>query len=77
MVKLEEVHQSEECSKVYKTIKFPESLESLFDISHRDALAMIKIEEKVSFSLLRGRKGVWGSMVKVRLRSCFIRKRGK
>jgi len=38
MAKLEEVHQSEECSRVYKTIS-------------RVALAMIKIEEKRQFFL--------------------------
>jgi len=51
-------------------------LESLFDISHRDALAMIKTEKRQLF-LLRGRMGDKGSTIEVSLQHCFIRKRGE
>jgi len=34
-------------------------LEILFDTSHRDALAMIKIEEKLQYFLAQRQKGSW------------------
>jgi len=38
-------------------------LENLFDISHRNALAMIKIEEDCQFLIAQREKGLLGSMV--------------
>jgi len=67
MAILEEVHQSEECSKVNRPTRsdFHKLLESLLDTSHRDAFAMIKIEEDRQFLLAQREKERRGSMFEV------------
>jgi len=65
MAILKEVHQSEECSRVNTRSDFQQLLESLFDTSHRDALAMIKIEEDRQFLLAQREKERRGFMVEV------------
>src|SRR5688572_20967475 len=62
MAGIEETDQSEVCQGLKNQQTFQDSLDYIFDVAHRDAMALIRIEEDRLFLEAQREKGRRGTM---------------